>query len=134
MQERQHRLELVLAVDGVILGGQTANGTTPFTPGNITAGTDFTSYLLHFDPVGAAAGNSTISGSVTFAYDIIGIVTAAAKLVGSDPILGSIGQYGAAADRGLLLAGTDFITISANRRTLTFNLTIASIDAAEFRV
>lgn len=134
MQERQHRLASALAVDGVILGGQTANGTTPFTPGNITAGTDFTSYLLHFDPVGAAAGNSTISGSVTFAYDVIGIVTAAAKLVSSDPILGSIGQYGAAADRGLLLAGTDFITISANRRTLTYNLTIASNDVAEFRI
>lgn len=134
MQERQHRLASALAVDGVILGGQTANGTNSFTPGTITAGTDFTSYLLHFDPTGSAAGNSTISGSVTFAYDIIGIVTAAAKLAATDPILGSIGQYGAAADRGLLLAGTDFITISANRRTLSFNLTIANIDAAEFRV
>ncbi|MBA4106282.1 MAG: hypothetical protein C0485_11035 [Pirellula sp.] len=134
MQERQHRLASALAVDGVILGGQTANGSNHFTPGNITAGTDFTSYLLHFDPVGAAAGNSTITGSVTFAYDIIGIVTAAAKLVAADPILGSIGQYGAAADRGLLLAGTDFITISANRRTLTYNLTIANNDAAEFRI
>lgn len=134
MQERQHRLASALSVDGVILGGQTANGTNSFTPGTITAGTDFTSYLLHFDPVGAAAGNSTITGSVTFAYDIIGIVTAAAKLAATDPILGSIGQYGAAADRGLLLAGTDFITISANRRTLTFNLTIANNDAAEFRI
>ena len=134
MQERQHRLASALSVDGVILGGQTANGTTPFTPGNITAGTDFTSYLLHFDPVGAAAGSSTITGSVTFAYDIIGVVTAAAKLAATDPILGSIGQYGAAADRGLLLAGTDFITISANRRTLTYNITIASNDVAEFRV
>lgn len=134
MQERQHRLASALSVDGVILGGQTANGTNSFTPGTITAGTDFTSYLFHFDPVGAAAGNSTITGSVTFAYDIIGIVTAAAKLAATDPILGSIGQYGAAADRGLLLAGTDFITISANRRTLTYNLTIASNDVAEFRI
>ncbi len=92
------------------------------------------SEVVQLDAIGAAAGNSTITGSVTFAYDIIGVVTAAAKLAASDPILGSIGQYGAAADRGLLLAGTDFITISANRRTLTYSLTVANNDVAEFRI
>ncbi|QDT71966.1 sulfatase-like hydrolase/transferase [Lacipirellula limnantheis] len=134
IQERQHRLANALSVDGVIVGGQTANSGASFNPGNLAAGTDFTSYLLHFDAIGAAAGNSTITGSVTFAYDIIGVVTAAAKLAASDPILGSIGQYGAAADRGLLLAGTDFITISANRRTLSYSLTVANNDVAEFRI
>ena len=134
IQERQHRLAAAVAVNGVILGGQTANAANPFTPGNITAGTDFTSYLFHYDPIGSAAGTTTIAGSITFAYDIMGVITSAASLGTTDSILGSIGKYGIAADRGLVLAGSDFITISANRRTLTYSLNVANNDVSQFRI
>src|SRR5690606_131162 len=41
---------------------------------------------------------------------------------------------GLPADRGVQLAGSDFIAISSNRRTLTFNLTLDGSDMAQFRV
>jgi hypothetical protein len=133
MQERQQKLATALAVDSLITGGGTINATTnPFAGGNLAAGTGFTSYLLHFDPTGATGGTAT--GSIQFAYDILGLVTDATDLALTDTILGSIGQYGSLADRGLALAGSDFLSISADRRMLSFSLTLAGNDVSQLRV
>jgi hypothetical protein len=134
MQERGHRLAGTLQVDGVFSGGETGNAANPFIAGSIAAGTEFTSYLFHFDPVGSIMGNSTITGSVTLAYDVTAIITDAAKLSTTDRILGSIGAYGDVGDRGLTLSGADYIAVSADRRTLTYNLTVANNDVLEFRI
>jgi len=135
IQERQHELHSALAINSIVNGGGTITPTTsPFSAGSLGAGTDFNSYLLHFDPVGSAGGSKTAAGSIQFAHDILALVTDTSDLAATDPLLGSIGQYGLAADRGLLLAGSDFLTISADRRTLSFSITLAANDISQFRV
>ena len=135
IQERQHELLSALAINSVISGGGTITASnSPFSAGNLAAGTEFNSYLLHFDPTGSAGGDVTAAGSIQFAHDIVALVTDASDLVATDSILGSLGQYGPGADRGLLLAGADFVTISADRRTLSFSITLAANDVSQFRV
>jgi hypothetical protein len=101
----------------------------------LAGGTDFTSYLLHFDPQGAVAGEMrTVSGSVTFAEDIRAIIFDDIYLAASDAIVGSIGNYGAMGDRGLTWHAGDFVTVDDLRRTLTFNLSVAADGMLQFRV
>lgn len=133
--ERQHQLAQSLGVTALVTTGVTFNSGSSPAGATLSAGTAFDSYLMHFDPVGSNASlTKTATGSIVFARDIIGIVLDSTKLTTTDGALGSIGNYGAAGDRGVQLAGSDFITISANRRTLTFSLTISGDDMAQFRI
>jgi hypothetical protein len=135
IQERQHKLAAALAVDAVVgAGGTLTPSSSAFSPGTLPTGTEFISYLLHFDPVGAPGGVKTATGSIEFGNPIVGLVTNANLLGSTDSVLGSIGKYGLVADRGVQLAGSDFIAISSDRRTLSFSLTVAADDVAEFRV
>ena len=116
----------VLGVGGVTVD-RTATGTISapgdLTGGTIPAGTAVTSHYLHFD---AVTGGTNLTGTVTFSEDILGVIVTRANLEGSDAALGYSGTTypTAVATEGVELPN-DVVTISANRRTLTVNLTAA---------
>jgi MYXO-CTERM domain-containing protein len=94
------------------------------TPGSITTGTVVSSHYLHADPVGSGGTVYTYIGSVTFDADILGVAAVNAELVGSN-FLGAPGTAypGSANVNGIDFPdGTDSFTISADRRTLNFNV------------
>ncbi len=135
VEERHHRLASSLSVDAAVNSGGVATPGSPLPSGSLAAGTDFISYLLQFDPTGSSNGVAkTAAGSVTFAHDIVALMLDANSMASSDSILGSIGDYGVTTDRGLQLAGSDFLSISADRRTLSFNITVDGDELAQFRV
>lgn len=124
-------LQLNVVVNGPLSIGaddQAANAT-------ISAGTEFTSYLLHFDPT---SNNSSImesvSGTIEFGQKIIGIVFDQTLLSGSDALLGVIGNYGLESDRGLVFGESDFLSVSADQYTLNFNLSTLGNELLQFRV
>lgn len=134
IHERNDVLDAPLSVDAVVASGAggvaPGSGTLPQLP----AGTEFTSYLLHYDPVGTAAGSSSVTGTVKFDENIIAVILGSQQLVLSDKTLGSIGNYGAAGPRGVTFASGDFISIGQDQKTLNFSLQTASSDLLQFRV
>ncbi len=119
----------------------TAPGTyfvgAALTPGPVPAGTVINSYFVHFDPVGSAAINRRAVGSVTFPQEILGLVVLDATIEASDATLGAADTlYSNELSHGvdLTLAGSvDRMTLSADRRTITLDLT-ASTQTDHFRV
>lgn len=118
--------------DVVLTQAAQLNATTPglfdsladLTPGALAIGTLVSSYYLHADPVGASGTVYTYIGSVTFDSDILGIAALNAELLGTN-LLGAPGTTypGAATVNGLDYAdGTDWFSISGDRRTLSFRL------------
>jgi hypothetical protein len=103
----------------------TATGTVTLvgqlTPGVIPTTTSITSHYLHFDAVTA---DTSLTGSVTFSEDILGVIVTQANLDGSNAALGRVGTTypTAVATEGVEFPG-DTIIVSADRRTLTVNLT-----------
>jgi len=135
IEERSDTLDSVLPVDAIIAGPITLDSGSPGTPGSLLAGTDFTSYLLQFDPASNdGLTTESVTGSLIFQQEILAILFDPTSLSGSDALLGSIGDYGDEIDRGLLLAGSDFITISSDRRMLSFDFDIAGDELLQFRV
>lgn len=119
-----------------------AESQNPPGPLYIPAGTEVRSFLVHFDTRDSNDADDQddlvyLSGSVTFDVPIIGVILNSRELLAnSDPYLGLPGlQYpdcnshacdkaGPCCDRGLELDGPntgDKLTISANRRTLTYD-------------
>ncbi len=135
IEERSDTLASLLAVDAIVTGPVTLNSGNAGTAGSLLAGTDFTSYLLQFDP---ASNNGAIIesviGSITFQQEILAILFDSVSLSGSDALLGAVGDYGNEIDRGLLLTGGDFITISPDQRTLIFDFSLAGDELLQFRV
>ncbi len=132
IHERVDALTAPLMVDAIINGGVTLSSAGQATPGQLPGGTKFSSYLLDFDPLGQA--NAAATGSVSFAGNILGILFNQSTLVSTDSLLGSIGNYGFTADRGLSLGAGGSLTVSADRRTLNFNLSVLGNDLTQFRV
>ncbi len=98
----------------------------------LAAGLSVDSHLVHSDPPNGTY-SARRSGSVTFAGDVVGIVASTRKLSNSD-FLGATGTTysGLTAYRGLE-SGEDNVTISADRRTVSFNFrTTQALD--EFRI
>jgi uncharacterized repeat protein (TIGR01451 family) len=94
----------------------------------IPAGTVVDSHLIHSDPTGKKARRS---GSVRFPGPIVGVIGASSRLAASDAALGAPGtRYPSTHQRGLEVP--DKVTISKDRRTVTFVLRTTVID--EFRV
>ncbi|MDC0936183.1 sulfatase-like hydrolase/transferase [Pirellulales bacterium] len=134
-QERDDVLDAAVAVDAVIAGGATLDGGEPGTPRTLPVGTAITSYLLHFDPmINNGLLTETVAGSVVFSRDILAVIYEPTSLADSDPMLGSIGDYGLESDRGLMFDVSDFATISNDRRTLFFNFSVAGDELLQFRV
>jgi hypothetical protein len=135
VEERTDVLGVGLDVDAVIGGPITLDAIESGTAGALTAGTLFTSYLLQFDPANNnGAVTESVTGSVQFSQEILAILFDSASLADSDALLGAIGDYGIEADRGMLLSGGDFLTISSDRRTLEFDLSIPGDELLQFRV
>jgi len=134
IHERNDVLDSSLSVDAVVTSGSGGvvlnSGGLPQLP----AGTEFTSYLLHYDPVGTGAGSSAVTGSIKFDENIIAVILGSQQLALSDKSLGSIGNYGAAGPRGVAFASGDFISIGQDQKTLNFSLQTASSDLLQFRV
>jgi len=102
------------------------------SPGDIAAGTRVDSYLVHFQSISGTNANPVLaSGSITFDTDVMGIAFFNGRLNQSDPFLGLASTlYPVGEDRELEIEaggivgdrGHDSITLSADRRTVTFNL------------
>ena len=102
----------------------TAPGTYPGPPvgplPSLLAGTYVDTYFLITDPVGAnQSPTREFRGSITFSTDILGLITMDSEFATSSALLGHPGttySLGYSQDQG------DIITISANRRTLSFDM------------
>ncbi len=127
--ERQDlKLEKALKVD--ISKPRTYDGPRDLTPVSIPAGTIIDSHFLHADNVGAA--KIRLVGSVTFDADIIGVIVQDGSLDKSDWVGSPTTKYPDRLDlRGLELGspakGDDLVTISADRRTITFNVGFSTV-------
>jgi MYXO-CTERM domain-containing protein len=104
------------------------------TPGTIAAGTPLDVFYFQYDPMGDE--RTFIEGSMTFDKDIIGVIISDERMNSSDTRFGLPGTvYPHNVDvRGLETYGnSDSITISADRRTIYFDLRVtSSVDS--FRV
>lgn len=135
LQERNDSLDSELDVDFLAAPGVFGSGegmSSPMT-GNLSAGTLVTSYLLHFDPVDEGGEPISSEGSVTFDRPLLGILFESMELDASDAILGSVGVY-ARGERSLDLADSDWLQISDDLRTLSFDLTVAGSELIQLRV
>ncbi len=102
--------------------------TSDLVIGSIGKGTAVNSYFVHSDRNPDEPGFPDLSGTITFANDILAVIVLAPDLTSSDSDLGAPGTLyatGAIADqlRGLELRQglLDSIDISADRRTITIN-------------
>ncbi len=123
-----------VAVDAVNPGTYT---TFPSGSAKVAAGTLVDSHMIHSD-IPSRSYTSHRTGSVTFANDVIGVIGSTAKLASSDS-LGAAGTIyaGTTKWRGLESgengwASADKLTISANRRTVSFDVNTYVMD--EIRV
>ncbi|MDZ4657506.1 MAG: sulfatase-like hydrolase/transferase [Bythopirellula sp.] len=134
MHERTDVLDSSLAVDALIHSGVTLNGGGVPTSGLLSPGTKFSSYLLHFDPVADQPTTNHIAGSIAFTGEVLGLIWGQQTLGATDSILGTIGNFGNGSSRGLNLAQHGSLTISADQRTLSFDLQTLGDDMLQFRV
>ena len=102
------------------------------------AGTRIDSYFLHIDPVGSP-GFTTYSGSVTFDQDLLGLITFRTKLDDSDALLG-LASVAYPTGQNSILRGVldttgrrDEITLSADRRTVNFDLQVSQGNVEQMR-
>ena len=132
-EERKGVTAAPLTVDAVVAGA--TNITGPGGSLQLPGGTDFMSYLIHYDPQGNTPGQTaSLAGSITFEEGIIAILYDGASLSASDSALGSVGNYGATIDRGITWQPGDFLTVSSDQRTLSYNLSVPSHEMLQFRV
>jgi hypothetical protein len=113
-------------------------GTSPnsndanLSPSTIPAGTTVNCYALHFDVVGSPSDAIEKLGSITVAEKIVGIIVLSNSLTATNSVLGIPGDiYPFGSEYGLELnpagGGTsDFITLSADRHTITIDWRTAS--------
>ena len=128
--ERQNlKLDKTLKVD--ISKPGTYDEPRDLTPLSIPAGTFVDSHFLHADNIGQA--KIRLIGSVTFDTDILGVVVTDGNLDKSDWVGSPSTAYPAKLNlRGLELTGPpsnggDLVTISPDRRTITFNVGFSSV-------
>lgn len=116
-------------------GHYAPNEVDPDPTINITAGTMLTSFLFHLDPPDHDL--ASITATITFDADILGIITSYSGLTATDALLGAPGTtYDASSGARGMEPGTsnvgDNLDVSANLRTLTLNFGATTID--EIRV
>ncbi|MCY2972895.1 MAG: hypothetical protein NTZ30_19815, partial [Planctomycetota bacterium] len=115
-------LSSALNVDASIAGAYSCNPS--MTPATILAGTKVNTYYLHADTEGASTNYNHMKGTITFSTPILGVISTTANLNKSD-YLGAIGTFYPSAQRKAESPDAvhpDFFWISADRKTLTFDL------------
>lgn len=135
--ERQNvTLASAVAVDGINPGNYS---TFPSGSATVPAGTVVDSHLIHSD-IPSRNYTARRQGSVTFAANIVGVIASTNRLSQSDTALGAPGTLYAgtqqwrgleSSENGWTFLG-DKYTISADRRTLTFDINTYVMD--EIRV
>lgn len=134
IQERNDVLDVPIFVDAIVSSDNSEIFPAPGAIPQLAAGTAFTSYLMHYDPIGSSAGMQLVTGSVTFDENIIAVIFGGQQLALTDKSLGSIGNYGLTAPRGVTWSNGDYMTIGSNQRTLNFSLSTLGTDLLQFRV
>ena len=120
-------LTSAVVVDAIEPGTYTINST----PANkVPAGRVVDSHLIHSDP--PAGGTVRRTGSVSFATDIVGVISSTDRLGSTDASLGAPGTTYAGKNkfRGLeadSASGPDTFTISADRRSVSIDLRTTSV-------
>ena len=110
-----------LTVDFNAPGTYNAN---PVSTNTIAAGTRVDSYYLVTDPIGSDPANTrSFSGSITFNTDILGAIVLDPEFASSNGVVGHPGTLYSPNGVQLELGSPDAFTISADRRTLSFNFT-----------
>jgi hypothetical protein len=122
-EKQGHTLATNLAAD------ITAPGTSPLpadpanlnlSPGTMASGTVVDSFYLHFDPPGSS---DRLEGSLLFDRDVLGLMTLADALTGSHGELGVAGTiYGSGPLEHSHPEFPDFVTLSDDRRTVSFSI------------
>jgi VCBS repeat-containing protein len=123
-------LEQTLMLQSDLTVNNTATGAYPpnGSPGAIIpAGTTISSYFFDFDPVGTTTFRNSV-GSVTFDRDILGVIFTDARLNATDcPIGAPVTRYARPEGRDVDLSANDSFTISADRRTISFDFTAQGV-------
>ncbi|MEM7223637.1 MAG: PKD domain-containing protein [Pseudomonadota bacterium] len=104
-----------LEVSDVVPEGAVGFGTTHGLPAGLT----ISSTLIHFDP---ATAGTALTGVATFDEEILGVILDDAMLDASDGTLGAPGTSYPSGETGRGATESDTVTLSADRRTLTFTL------------
>jgi len=113
----------------------TLPGTSPtavdmnFSPGAIPAGTRIDSYYVHFDSLGDSTTTEAVvvDGSITFDRDVLGLIVGPILLNESNLLVGAPGTLYPSDPSLEIVAGgagleaNDLLTLSSDRRTVTFN-------------
>lgn len=134
MHERTSMLAANLTVDARAEGGMVIDQSSIALGTILNAGTKFSSYLLQHDPLGSnAAIQSTVEGTVTFAGRIAAILWDSSSLLAADKVLGTVGDLGTIG-RGLDFGASDFLSISHDLKSLSFDLTAQGNEMIQFRV
>ncbi|MEM8865118.1 MAG: sulfatase-like hydrolase/transferase [Planctomycetota bacterium] len=137
LHERQDILATDLAIDVVASSGSsTLTGGSNTLVGNsfLPAGTEYRSYLLHFDSPTSQAGDQSLMGSITFDTPILGLLFSESTLDASELITGVTGSF-ALGDRSLLASGGEgLFSFSDDLYTLNFDLTLDQSELTQLRV
>ena len=124
LEKENFRLREILRVN--VRGTGTFNTTGSISGGSISSGTEVNSYFIHFDRIGQFANLGGVSGSITFDQDILGLILLTNNINLTTPDFRAIRTlYGTG--HGLEFSSQqqlsqDSVTISTNRRTLSFDL------------
>lgn len=134
MHERNDVLDQALLVDAIVNGPLVlSNGSTPMSD-MLAAGTAFSSYLLHFDPLSSSSSIENALGAIDFRGEILAVLWDPATLAATDAVLGSIGDYGDQTDRGVDFSTAGVVVISNDQHRLSFDLDVLGDQMLQFRV
>ena len=134
IHERNDTLDDPLRVDitpdaGQVYGGGDIRQDDTF----LSAGTEFTSYLIHYDPLDDPALAQNVIGTVTFSRAILGILFDQNSLRQTDALLGALGRYPVDTHVLELIEGNS-LAVSDDLRTLTLALSAVNDQVVQLRV
>jgi hypothetical protein len=132
-EQQNFILPSAVVVDFLAPGVYDSSADLPGGTPTVAAGTRVDSYFVHGDGLGG--GIVHFNGSITFSTDVLAVIlrNGNGRLSNSDTVLGvPTTDYPGSNDRGLELGGvsnpdSDQITLSADRRTITFHFAVGPV-------